>query len=184
MLAHDRWLASEPCPEPLSLYLSTSSIFTTRTGPKFASRIGFSIFDRSPTTTTANLSAEQVLLRRALDVGGRHRLNLRHVVAEERLRQAVDHQLRDVARHARRRLEPCREAERLEIPRLASSSSAGTGLRMPSSSLKNSCSDSTVLSVCTPAVAKNGPADRACRTPRRRRTRSRALRAGSCSAAR
>ncbi len=37
-------------------YLSTSSSFTIRTGPRFASRIGFSIFARSPTTTTANLS--------------------------------------------------------------------------------------------------------------------------------
>ena len=37
-------------------YFRISSAVTTRTGPRFASRIGFSIFARSPTTTTANLS--------------------------------------------------------------------------------------------------------------------------------
>jgi hypothetical protein len=37
------------------------------------------------------------------------------------------------------------------------SSSAGTGCRIPFNSLKNSVSDSEVLSVWTPAAAKNGP---------------------------
>src|SRR5687768_5502421 len=37
-------------------HFSTSSTGTTRTGPRLAARIGASIFDKSPTTITANLS--------------------------------------------------------------------------------------------------------------------------------
>ena len=113
----------------------------------------------SPTTTTAKLAGRMYFLRDALHVGGGDRLDVLHVLREVIVRQVIDEHVLEPPRDVAGGFEAAREAQRDVVLRARQFVGRHRLAESPFSSLKNSFSASAVLSVCTPAAAKNGPAD-------------------------